>query len=202
MKQKRVAMYLIGVAIVIALATMFVVTQPAAISARTFSHAALAIISEPNVTASVSPYDLKCDIKVPGGLAQCGSQASSCKNCHEVKGEDPVNAKGDWHTQHAFGDFCEFCHGGNVQAADKAAAHQGLIDPLGDLKANCSSCHADDFQAKAEKYATTLGVKVGSGGSGAQPPSQPASQPPAQQPQPQQPPARRRETSASVAVSE
>lgn len=188
MKQKHVAMYLAGVAIIIALAMMFVVTQPAATNARTFSHAALAIIGKPNVTASVSPYDLKCNIKVASGLAQCGSQASSCKNCHEVKGEDPVNAKGDWHTQHAFGDFCEFCHGGNVQAADKAAAHQGLIDPLGDLKANCSSCHADDFQAKAEKYATTLGVKVGSGGGGTQPPSQSASQPPAQQPQAQQPP--------------
>ena len=26
--------------------------------------------------------------------AQCGSQASSCKNCHEVQGQDPVNADG------------------------------------------------------------------------------------------------------------
>ncbi|MEJ2352930.1 MAG: hypothetical protein P8Y03_24345, partial [Anaerolineales bacterium] len=37
--------------------------------------------------------------------AQCGSQASSCKNCHEVQGEDPVNNDGTgWHESHAFGD--------------------------------------------------------------------------------------------------
>ncbi|HUH96366.1 MAG TPA: hypothetical protein VLZ89_03350, partial [Anaerolineales bacterium] len=46
--------------------------------------------------------------------AQCGSQASSCKNCHEVQGKKPVNNDGTaWHTSHAFGDFCYICHGGN-----------------------------------------------------------------------------------------
>jgi hypothetical protein len=108
-------------------------------------------------------------MKVGWGLAQCGSQASSCKNCHEVKGEDPVNAKGDWHISHAFGDFCEFCHAGNVQAPDKEAAHQGLVEPLGDVQANCSSCHADNYQPLAEKYATALGVTVGVSGSGGKP---------------------------------
>ncbi len=108
---------------------------------------------------------LQCNIKVPGGLAQCGSQASSCKNCHEVKGEDPVNAKGEWHISHAFGDFCEFCHGGNVQAPDKAAAHQGLVAPLDDVKTNCASCH-EDYQTKAETYAVALGVTIGTGGGG------------------------------------
>jgi hypothetical protein len=103
-----------------------------------------------------------------------------------VKGEDPVNAKGDWHISHAFGDFCEFCHAGNVAATDKAAAHEGLVTPLGDVKANCSSCHADDYQAKAEKYATALGVAIGA--SDTKPPAassgsgQPSSQPPASQP--------------------
>ena len=43
--------------------------------------------------------------------AQCGSQASSCKNCHEVQGQDPVNSDGTgWHQSHAFGDFCYICH--------------------------------------------------------------------------------------------
>ena len=117
--------------------------------------------------------------------AQCGTQASSCKNCHEVQAKDPVNAKGDWHVQHAFGDFCEFCHAGNVTATDKDTAHQGMVYPLGDLKANCSSCHAKDYQDKAAGYAKTLGVdlknppKTGSGGStssgGA--PAAPAAQP-------------------------
>ncbi len=43
--------------------------------------------------------------------AQCGSQASSCKNCHEVQGEMPVNKMAPaWHQSHAFGDFCYICH--------------------------------------------------------------------------------------------
>jgi hypothetical protein len=119
-----------------------------------------------------------CRGKAPNGLAQCGSQASSCKSCHEVKGEDPVNAEGEWHIAHAFGDFCEFCHGGNVQAVEKAAAHQGLVQPLGDVKANCASCH-DDYEAKAQVYAVALGVTLGSG-SVFQPPSQPSNPSPAE----------------------
>ena len=39
--------------------------------------------------------------------AQCGSQVSSCKNCHEVQAKDPVNNDGTgWHQSHAFGDLC------------------------------------------------------------------------------------------------
>ena len=97
--------------------------------------------------------------------AQCGSQASSCKNCHETQGQDPVNNDGTaWHTSHAFGDFCYLCHGGNNQATDKAAAHTGMVDPLADIVASCKSCHANDYQAKAQIYATTLGVTLGAGG--------------------------------------
>ena len=52
--------------------------------------------------------------------AQCGSQASSCKNCHETQAKDPVNNDGTaWHTSHAFGDFCYLCHAGNNQATDE-----------------------------------------------------------------------------------
>lgn len=113
--------------------------------------------------------DLQCGVKVRNGLAQCGSQASSCKNCHEVKGEDPVNAEGEWHISHAFGDFCEFCHGGNVQATEKEAAHQGLIAPLDDVKTNCSSCH-EDYEPLAQGYAAALGVTIGTGGDSTEPP--------------------------------
>lgn len=98
--------------------------------------------------------------------AQCGSSASSCKSCHEVQGQDPVNASGEWHTAHAFGDFCEFCHAGNVQAKDQDTAHVGLVEPMVDVKASCQSCHPDDFQQKAEFYATALGIEIGSGGTG------------------------------------
>ncbi len=96
--------------------------------------------------------------------AQCGSSASSCKNCHEVKKQDPVNTKGEWHTAHAFGDFCEFCHAGNVKAKDQAAAHTGLISPLSDVKGSCQSCHPNDYMDRAKRFADTLGVQIGSGG--------------------------------------
>ena len=96
--------------------------------------------------------------------AQCGSSTSSCKNCHEVKKQAPVNAKGAWHTAHAFGDFCEFCHAGNVKAKDKAAAHIGLLSPLSDVKGGCQSCHPNDYMDRAKKFADTLGVEIGSGG--------------------------------------
>jgi hypothetical protein len=96
--------------------------------------------------------------------AQCGSQASSCKNCHEVQGQDPVNSDGTgWHQSHAFGDFCYICHAGNQQATDKAAAHQGMVDPLSDIKAACQQCHVADLDARAQVYASALGVEVGSG---------------------------------------
>ena len=96
--------------------------------------------------------------------AQCGSQASSCKNCHEVQGELPVNGDGTgWHTSHAFGDFCYLCHAGNNQAQDITEAHTGMVPPLSDVKAACIQCHPNDYEALAQEYATTLGVEVGSG---------------------------------------
>src|SRR5512142_1684908 len=96
--------------------------------------------------------------------AQCGSQASSCKNCHEVQGKDPVNADGTgWHQSHAFGDFCYICHGGNNQATDETAAHQGMVSPLADVDASCKSCHSSDTVAFAQQYAATLGQTVGTG---------------------------------------
>ncbi|MBK7450119.1 MAG: hypothetical protein IPJ47_12115 [Anaerolineales bacterium] len=96
--------------------------------------------------------------------AQCGSQASSCKNCHEAQAELPVNADGTgWHQSHAFGDFCYLCHAGNNQATDKAAAHTGMVAPLSDVQAACQQCHVADLDARAQVYADALGVTVGSG---------------------------------------
>jgi hypothetical protein len=102
--------------------------------------------------------------------AQCGSSASSCKNCHEVQAQYPVNASGNWHISHAFGDFCEFCHAGNVQAVDKDTAHVGLVYPLEDINTNCLSCHPNDVNEKAEVYAAALGVTAGSGPGSDSPP--------------------------------
>jgi hypothetical protein len=98
--------------------------------------------------------------------AQCGTSASSCKTCHETQGKMPVANKGDWHKAHAFGDFCEFCHAGNVQSTDQTEAHTGMVSPLGDVKASCQGCHPDNFDTLAQTYAATLGVTVGAGDAG------------------------------------
>lgn len=94
--------------------------------------------------------------------AQCGSQASSCKNCHEVQGQLSVNSDGTaWHTSHAFGDFCYICHAGNNQAANADEAHLGMVPPLSDIKASCQQCHPADLQERAQVYATAMGVELG-----------------------------------------
>jgi hypothetical protein len=99
--------------------------------------------------------------------AQCGSQASSCKNCHETQGQDSVNAVGDWHVQHAFIDACVVCHAGNDQAVEKDAAHVAMAAPLADVQASCARCHPADTLEKAQIYAVALGVEVGTGGGAA-----------------------------------
>jgi hypothetical protein len=103
-------------------------------------------------------------VGVKPAKAQCGSQASSCKNCHEVQAQKSVNADGTgWHQSHAFGDFCYICHGGNQQATDKTAAHTGMVNPLADVKASCQQCHSTDLNARAKVYSDILGVTAGSG---------------------------------------
>ncbi len=99
--------------------------------------------------------------------AQCGASLSSCKTCHEVKRQKPVATQGEWHQQHAFGDFCEFCHGGNTASNDKDAAHQGINTmPVKDAGNTCSSCHPDDYKERAQKYAAILKVDLGDLSSG------------------------------------
>ena len=101
-----------------------------------------------------------CSGQAPSG--QCGSQISSCKNCHETQGKKPVNNDGSaWHQGHAFGDFCTSCHAGNQQATDQTAAHTGLVSPLADIKASCQQCHPNDLQARAQVFASALGVQIG-----------------------------------------
>jgi len=100
--------------------------------------------------------------RVPTASAQCGTQASSCKNCHEVQKQDPVNNDGTgWHQSHAFGDFCANCHAGNVQSMVKEEAHTGMVPPLQDVQASCGNCHPDDLGARAQVYAVALGVEPG-----------------------------------------
>ncbi|MDA8441898.1 MAG: cytochrome c3 family protein [Peptococcaceae bacterium] len=94
--------------------------------------------------------------------AACGASTSSCKTCHEVQGQDPVNQKGAWHVQHAFGDFCSACHLGVPTETDKTKAHAGVIkNPISQPDQTCTSCHPSDTAARVAKYGGS-----GSGGSG------------------------------------
>ncbi len=111
---------------------------------------------------------------IPSAEAACGASVSSCKSCHEVKKEMPVANSGIWHSDHSFGDFCEYCHGGVVSSQDKQEAHTGLVKPFADVQASCSACHVEDLKDRAATYDVTLtaggssdgGSGTGSGGSG------------------------------------
>lgn len=112
--------------------------------------------------------------------AQCGSQASSCKNCHEVQGQDPVNTDGTgWHQSHAFGDFCYICHAGNNQSMVAEEAHTGMVPPMSDVEAACQQCHPADLMERSQVYATALGVEIGTGGEAPPSGSSPSSPAPA-----------------------
>jgi hypothetical protein len=98
--------------------------------------------------------------------AQCGSQASSCKTCHETNNEKSVNNDGTgWHTGHAFADFCYACHGGNSQSMNKDEAHAGMVPPMQDIQTACQGCHPNDLMERAQKYAAILGVDLSAAGS-------------------------------------
>ena len=46
---------------------------------------------------------------------------------------------------------------------DEDLAHQDMIaNPLSDIYTNCHSCHPDDYQVRAEIFATELGITPGS----------------------------------------
>lgn len=95
-------------------------------------------------------------------VAQCGSESSTCRDCHEVQSQAPVNNDGTgWHESHAFGDFCYICHAGNQQASSPEAAHEGMVPPLSDLKASCQACHPSDLDERAAVYTAILGVDPG-----------------------------------------
>ncbi len=85
--------------------------------------------------------------------AQCGATLSQCRNCHEVAGARPVLMGGSpWHADHAFGDFCPRCHGGNPEAVDKASAHRGVTSPLAEIDTRCGPCHPGNAAALADTY--------------------------------------------------
>lgn len=91
--------------------------------------------------------------------AQCGAGASECMGCHEGRGARPVVADGTpWHADHAFGDFCAICHGGDPSATDAAAAHASLFAPLDHPADACGSCHGAASAGLSERYAAAVTV--------------------------------------------
>jgi hypothetical protein len=85
--------------------------------------------------------------------AQCPSNASSCVTCHETQGLRPVSKDAQaWHVDHAFGDLCAACHGGDPAMAGQASAHLGLRPPLSDPAASCAGCHVNDATARVDRY--------------------------------------------------
>ena len=91
-------------------------------------------------------------------LAQC-TTPSSCKTCHEVQGQDPVNNLGIWHQTHAIFDFCEACHDGNRLAEDKTIAHSGMVTRFLEMPANCKECHADELETCVNSFAADLDLQ-------------------------------------------
>lgn len=77
----------------------------------------------------------------PPAMAQCGGPTSSCRSCHETEGFARPDPGEPWHADHAFGDFCADCHGGDRTATDPAVAHATLADPLSAEPAPCAPCH-------------------------------------------------------------
>lgn len=87
--------------------------------------------------------------------AQCGASVSGCRQCHEIDKQRPVLGDGrPWHIDHAFGDFCVACHGGDRSATDPVAAHLNLVDPLGEPAQRCgtSTCHGEAADGLAADY--------------------------------------------------
>lgn len=89
--------------------------------------------------------------------AQCGSEASSCKTCHEIRGEHPVNTTGAWHVDHAFEDYCASCHRGDTHAPDPADAHAEMNTALADMERYCGVCHQDATADLLASYSAMLG---------------------------------------------
>lgn len=105
--------------------------------------------------------------------AQCADKPSSCLQCHETRGHRSTRDDGSaWHRDHAIGDFCSGCHGGDPAADGEADAHAAMLAPLASSERACASCHASNHRELAARYDA-----AGPARRGAQPPPAPAADP-------------------------
>lgn len=82
---------------------------------------------------------------------------SACLECHEVQAKHPVSTLGSWHVQHASGDLCGVCHGGQPLAQDEATAHQGRrLNPMENPQASCAICHPAEYEEQLAVYSAEL----------------------------------------------
>jgi hypothetical protein len=110
-------------------------------------------------------------VAVHDARAQCANRTTSCMQCHEIDGRHRVRENGTaWHRDHALGDFCARCHGGNDEATDETEAHQGMVSPLDDSERSCVACHPGDHGERARRYAADAAARREAGG----PPHPPA----------------------------
>lgn len=56
-----------------------------------------------------------------------------------------------WHLDHAGGDYCAACHGGDRDAEAAFTAHATMVPPLAAPELACGGCHADAV-ARADRY--------------------------------------------------
>lgn len=106
--------------------------------------------------------------------AQCGGVVSQCRDCHETRGERPVleaGSRSPWHRDHAFGDFCPQCHGGDADATDAEHAHAGLMSPMADVAGSCGKCHDPASVEHAYSSPPPTAGHNGAAASGRRPPT-------------------------------
>ena len=110
----------------------------------------------------------------PHADAQCGAKPSTCAACHDGA-RAPYAADARWHADHGFASVCAVCHGGVPDAPAAAAAHVGLVPPLGADAAQCASCHGAASATLAQRYASAAALAHADADAGSPAGSHPAS---------------------------
>lgn len=93
-------------------------------------------------------------------LAQEGisSGENTCFDCHEER--YTLYDRGKWYCLNETSASCTDCHAGRAGAVTQERAHEGLIaNPLVNEAAACQSCHPDNAQERARRFAAIAGTR-------------------------------------------